>query len=195
MRKKLLITTAILFFIGLTAMPSFALSSLAEDFLRACRSIDSEFPPPDWDRYELRDAALEVLDEIDAGLYDPWPVDFCLQALGHTEFHEDIDRILAYEEKMTYSVLISLRGFQHTKAVNLFIRYLDNSKSPKRECAVRGLAQVDFDKFKNPAELKSHVLATLNNARQKEKVDWLIDVMDKSIAQVESFRIKKAPQK
>lgn len=190
MRKILLISITAVLFIGVMAMPSFAMSSLADDFLLACRALDSEFPPPKWSKTDVRAAALEVLNAVDAGKFkDDWPLDFCIRALGYTEYNQDIDRILSYEQRMTYPVLIALKGFQHQKVVDLFMKYLSDTKSPKRECAVKGLAAVDFKKFDNPAELRNKVLAALNNARQKEKRNWLKDDMDLAISIVEGYAI------
>jgi MoxR-like ATPase len=190
MRKIILISITAVFIIGMMAIPSFAMSSLAEDFLRACRATDSEFPPPKWNKSDVRAAALEVLDAVDAGKYkDNWPLDFCIRALGYTEYNQDIDRILSYEQKMTYPVLIALRGFQHQKAVNLFLKYLVDTKSPKREAAVKGLAAVDFKKFDNPSDLKNKVLSALNSARQKEKRNWLKEEIDQAISIVKGYSI------
>ena len=193
MKKYILILTIASLFLGFMAMPASALSENAERFLLSCRALDAPFPPENWDRWDLRDAALEVLDAIEAGSYKPWPTDFCIKALGHTRFPEDLERILAYEEKMTYSVLRALKGFPHEKAVNTMFKYLNDEKSPKRESAVVGLADIDFRKMKDGAEWKTKILDKLRTARDKEKVDWLIKDMDEAIAKVETAPVLKKP--
>ncbi|MCD6217412.1 hypothetical protein J7L05_06090 [bacterium] len=198
MKKLIYISIMACFVVGFFAMPASALSHNAEKFLQACTALDSVFPPRNWDKYDLRDAALEVLDEIEDGTFNAWPTeptDFCLKTLGYTQFPEDVDRIIAYEDDLTYSVLRSLKGFPSVKAIECHYRWLDNEIMPKRELAFQGLADIDFNKLKKPDKWRSDVLAKLINARQKEKVDWLIKILDKSITKVESFKIKKAPKK
>lgn len=191
MKKTILITIMTLLIFSINAAPANALSENAERFLLHCRAIGAPFPPEHWDKLDLRDAAIEVLDAIEAGYHDPWPLDFCIKAIGHTKFPIDIDRILAYEDQMVYSVLRALRGFPHEKAVETYLKYIDSDRAPKRESAVLGLEAVDFEKIKDGADWKPEVLNALRNARQKEKVDWLIPKMDKAIATVQAAPVPK----
>ena len=191
MKKIYLLTILGCFFILLTSVPSFALSDNAERFLRSCRALDAEFPPDNWDRYDLRDAAIEVLDEIENGNFEKWPLDFCLKTLGHTKFPEDVDRILKYEDEWIYSVLRSLKGFPSTKAIECHIRWIGNKVGPKRELAIQGLAEIDFSKLKDAKKWKLRVLNELDNARQKETEDWLIIEINDALVNVESAKLPK----
>lgn len=195
MKKIVLITLLTSLILGLYVMPANAMSEKAEKFLLACRALDAPFPPRNWDRYDLRDASLEVLDAIESGSYDRWPLDFCVKALGAAQFPEDIDRILAYEDDMTYSVLRALKGFPHEKAVNTLIKYLGDEKAPKRESAAVGLAALDFRKLENGADLKNKVLSALKNARQKEKENWLVADYNEAIAKVQSAPVSAKPKR
>ncbi|MBU1023082.1 hypothetical protein KKB99_02240 [bacterium] len=192
MKKPYILIILGCFFILLTAIPSFALSDNAERFLRSCRALDSAFPPENWDRYDLRDAAIEVLDEIESGSYEKWPLDFCLKTLGHTQFPEDVDRILKYEDEMIYSVLRSLKGFPSGKAIECHIRWIDNKVGPKRELAIQGLADIDFRKLKEAKKWHSRVLSELNNARQRETEDWLIVEINDALAAVQSAKLPES---
>ena len=67
MRKIIITMLFANLLLGLTAIPGFALSSLAEDFLKSCTALDAPFPPKGWERGELRSASREVLDAIERG--------------------------------------------------------------------------------------------------------------------------------
>ncbi len=191
MKKIFFITIIASLIVGFTATPSTALTENAERFLQSCRALDAPFPPPNWDKYDLEDAALEVLDEIECGNYDDWPIDFCLKTLGYTQFPEDVDRILPYEKKMTSTVLRSLKGFPSTKAIECHLRWIDNKIAPTRELAIQGLADIDFKKLDNGKKWHLKVIGEIQKAKSVEKVDWLLDVINKSLAKVESYTFPK----
>jgi len=190
MKKTILITILACGLLGILLIPAGALSSLADDFIKACTALDAPFPPKGWERADLRDAALEVLDEIESGNYDKWPLDFCLKALGYTQYPEDLDRILSYEKKMNDSVLRSLRGFPSPRAVDFLIKYLGNKEATKREMAAWSLADIDFKKFDKPEIWRTKVQTAIKTARRKEKESWLKkdydQVLDKIAANAES---------
>jgi hypothetical protein len=186
MRKSIILLIISGFILGFLAAPSFALSDNAEKFLLSCRALDSKFPPENWDKSDLRNAALEVLDAIESGSYDRWPLDFCIKTLGYTQFPGDLDRILAYEDEMTYSVLRSLSGFPHERAINTLIKYLDDEEAPKRESAIIGLQAMDFRKLTKGSEFKNRILTELIKARQDEKENWLVKQFNEAIAKVQS---------
>jgi hypothetical protein len=172
--KKTIIT--IILAVGLLAamaIPSIALSSLANNFIKACTALDSPFPPRGWDRGDLRDAALEVLNNIERGDYPKWPTDFCLKALGYTQYPEDLDRILAYEKTMNSTVLRSLQGFPSPRAVDLLIKYLGDKEATTRELAAWSLADIDFKKFDKPTDWRNKVVNAITTASKKEKESWL----------------------
>jgi hypothetical protein len=173
MRKSILITILAIGLLGALALPSFALSSLANNFIKACTALDAPFPPTGWDRGDLRDAAIEVLNNIERGDYPKWPTDFCLKAIGSTQYPEDLDRILAYEKTMNDTVLRALSGFPSSRSVDFLIKYLDNKEATKRELAAWSLSDIDFRKFEKPAEMRSKVLKAIKNARSVEKESWL----------------------
>jgi len=162
------------------------MSSRAEDFLKACTALDAPFPPRGWEKADLRDAALEVLDEIESGNYKKWPLDFCLKALGSTRYPEDLDRILVYEKKMNDSVLVALRGFSTPKATDFLIGYLANKEATKRELAAWGLADMDFAKFDKPDDWRNKVLGVIRQARRKEKTAWLKKDYDMVLDKIEA---------
>ena len=191
MRKLFLITIIAGLILGFTALPSSALTDNAEKFLQSCLALDAPFPPTNWDKYDLRDAAIEILDEIESGNFEKWPVDFCLKTLGYTQFPEDIDRILPYEKKMTSTVLRSLKGFPSIKAIECHFRWIDNEIAPTRELAIQGLADIDFKKLENGKIWHSKVIGEIQKAKSKEKIDWLQDVIDKSLDKVESYTFPK----
>lgn len=192
MKKIFLITIIASLIMGFTATPSSALSDNAERFLQSCRALDAPFPPTNWDKYDLRDAALEVLDEIESMHYDDWPVDFCLKTLGYTQFPEDVERILPYENKMTSTVLRSLTGFPSSKAIECHLRWISHEIGPRRELAIQGLADIDFKKLDNGKKWHLKVLDEIRKAKSREKVDWLIDVIDKSLGKVKAYRFPKS---
>ncbi|MBU1024102.1 hypothetical protein KKB99_07455 [bacterium] len=188
MKKLIYISVIISFMLGFMAMPSFALSDNAERFLRSCRALDSEFPPTNWDKYDLRDAAIEVLNEIENGQYERWAIDFCLKTLGYTQFPEDAERILKYEDEMIYSVLRSLRGFPTEDAINCHLRWIDNKIGPKRELAIQGLAEIDFNKLKDGEKWHGIILTELSKARSREKENWLIKEIDEATVKVKAAK-------
>jgi hypothetical protein len=190
-KKIFLITIITSLIIGFSATPSSALSDNAEKFLQSCLTLDAPFPPPNWDKYDLRDAAIEVLDEIESGNFDDWPVDFCLKALGKTQFPEDVDRILPYENEMTSTVLRSLAGFPSTKAIECHLRWIGNEIGPRRELAIQGLADIDFKKLDDGKKWHAKVLDEIRKAKSREKIDGLMVVIDKSLANVEAYRFPK----
>jgi len=186
MNKTLLISIIAGLLLGLSIIPANAMSSNAEDFLKSCRALDAPFPPRGWEKADLRDAALEVLDEIESGNYDKWPVDFCIKALGYTQYPEDLDRILAYEKKMNNSVLRALRGFPSSKAVDFLIKYLGDKEATKRELAAWSLADIDFRKFDKPDDWRNKALNAIRQARRKEKTSWLKKDYDKVLNKIEA---------
>ena len=188
MKKLIYIALISSFILGFMSMPSYAMSDNAERFLRACRALDSDFPPPTWDKYDLRDAAIEVLNEIEDGNYDRWAIDFCLKTLGYTQFPEDVDRILKYENEMIYSVLRSLKGFPTESAIKCHLRWIDNKIGPKRELAIQGLAEIDFNEIKSGEKWHGIVMTELNDARSREKENWLIKEIDQATAKVRAAK-------
>jgi hypothetical protein len=186
MKKIILITILAISFLGALIIPSMAFSSLANDFLKACTALDSEFPPTGWDQADLRDAAIEVLNSIERGDYPKWPIDFCLKAIGSTQYPEDLDRILAYEKTMNDTVLKSLSGFPSSKSVEFLIKYLGNKEATKRELAAWSLSEIDFTKFDRPTTVRNKVLLAIKNARGKEKESWLKKDFAKVIEKIES---------
>lgn len=188
MKKIFLVTIIAMLLVGFTAMPSSAFTGNAERFLQSCLALDAPFPPENWDRFDLADAASEVLDEIECGNFEDWPTDFCLKALGSTQFPEDVDRILPYEKKMTSTVLRSLKEFPSTKAIECHLRWIDNEIAPNRELAIQGLADIDFKKLENGKKWHSKVIGEIQKAKSKEKIDWLLDVINKSLSKVEAYK-------
>jgi len=189
--KKYMLLVLFGFLITLALAPStFALSRLADDFLKACTALDSPWPPEKWSKDDLRSAALEVLDATENGSLDVWPRSFCLKALGYAQNPDDLPRILAYEERMNYTVLQSLKGFSHPDAIECLLKYLNNEKAPKRELAVKGLAAMDFTKLDKPETWKNKVKDAIQKALTKEKVDWLKKDMQSALTKVEKAKIK-----
>jgi len=150
-----------------------AMSSLANDFLKACRAVDSPWPPENWSKDDLRAASLEVLNAIEGGSYDRWPRDFCLKALGYVRNPDDLPRILAYKDTMNNCVLRSLKGFSHPDAIDFLLKYVTSEKPTKREMAIKGLAEIDFTRLDKPELWKSKVQTAIQKAYSKEKVSWL----------------------
>ena len=178
---------------GLSAMPSAAMSSLAEDFIKACTALDSPWPPRGWERDDLRSAALEVLDAVESGNYDKWPVDFCLKALGSTQYPEDLPRILAYKEEMLDTVLFSLKGFPDQKAIEFLIKYLSDKEPTIRELAVYSLGDIDFKKMAESKKWWDKVILEVRKMKQKEKVGWLKKDIDKVLVKLEKAEPKSKP--
>ena len=190
MKKDILITISAIFVMAFCMSPSFALSSLAEAFIRDVSQPDAVIPPPNWSREDLRSAALEVLDTIENGAYEKTALDYSLKTLGFLQYAEDLPRILAYEEKMPYTVLRSIAGFPHPDAINCLIGHLDDEKSPRRKLAVKGLAAMDFTKLDKPEIWKNKVKDAIQKALSKEKVDWLKKDIKIALAKVEKAKTK-----
>jgi len=178
---------------GLSAMPSSAMSSRAEDFIKACTALDSPWPPRGWERDDLRSAALEVLDAAESGNYDKWPVDFCLKALGSTQYPEDLPRILAYKDEMLDTVLFSLKGFPDQKAIEFLIKYLSDKEATIRELAVYSLGDIDFKKMADSKKWWDKVISEVRKMKQKEKVGWLKKDIDKVLVKLEKAEPKSKP--
>lgn len=170
--------------------PSFALSTRAENFLKACQTYDMPFPPKDWSKNDLRLAALEVLDAIEAGQISYWPKGFCLIALGYVQNPSDLGRILSYEDDMPSTVLQALKGFSHPDAIDFLIGYLNNDWDSRRELAVISLSAMDFDKLDNPWDWYNKVYNALVAASKREKEDWLKKDIEKSIQNLKKPTVK-----
>jgi hypothetical protein len=186
MKRSFLTILLITGFLVIMAIPSFAMSNLANRFIKACTALDAPFPPTDWDRGDLRDASIEVLNNIERGDFAKWPTDFCLKALGYTAYPEDLNRILAYEKSMPYTVLRALKGFEVPEAVDLLIKYLDDKEPTKRASAAWSLSGMDFREFDKPSEWKSKVLSAIKAAKSNEKQAWLKKDYDKVLKIIES---------
>jgi hypothetical protein len=190
MRKIAILIIITGFILGLSTIPGFAMSSLARDYLRACCAYDSPFPPRGWDRDDLRSAALEVLDEVESGNYDEWPIDFCLKTLGYTQYPEDLPRILAYKDEWLDTVLRSLKGFPHPKAIDFLVVYLNDKEAVIRELAVSSLGDIDFKKMDEPVKWRNKVIEEVTKTRQKEKVEWLKKDIDRVLEKLEKSQVK-----
>lgn len=184
--KNLMIALMAFTTLLIVVQPSYSLSTRAEDFIRACTALDSPWPPTKgWERSELRYAALEVLDAIEGGYYEKWPLDFCLKALGSTKYPEDLPRILAYKDEMLDTVLRSLKGFPHKDAIEFLIKYLSDKEPTIRELAVYSLGDIDFKLMSDSKQWRDKVIAEIRKMRQKEKVGWLKKDIDKVLEKLE----------
>jgi hypothetical protein len=195
MRKRITITILAGLILGLLVAPSFAMSDLAESFLLSCRAIGAPSQLDKWDKNDLRIAAIEVLDEIEGGRYDKWPVAFCLYSLGRSQYPTDIPRITAYKDEMIYVVLDSLRGFPHKDAVEFLLKYVNDKEVTIREEAIKGLAVMDFMKLENGRKWHSVILDSFVKARASEKVDWMKDDLDTAIKKVKNAKLPAVKQK
>ena len=182
MRKINLLTILATLIILSLAIPASAMSLKAENFLRACRTLDAPFPPKNWSDRDIRAASLEILDEIEAGRFAPWASEFCVTALGVLGNPDDLPRILAYEDGMTCTVLRALKGFSHPDAIECLFRQIDSDTDTTRELAVKSLAAMNFNKMKEPMLWYVKVLDALKTAYKKETVDWLKDDIQKAIS-------------
>ena len=190
MKKIILISILSILTVASIIMPSFALSDRAEDFLKACRMYDVPFPPENWSKDDLRAAAIEVLDEVEAGRMSYWPKSFCLITLGYVKNPDDLPRILSYEDDMPSTVLRSLKGFSHPDAINFLIKYLDHERDSRRELAVMSLAVMDFNKLENPWDWYNKVYNELSAALKREKEDWLRKDIEKAIQNLKKPAVK-----
>ncbi len=172
--------------IVLAPMPAAAYTEPAEDFLQACRQPDTPFPPEDWSHEEIRDAALEVLDAFENDEEEGWVVHFCLVALGHAGFSEDLPRILAYEDTMTATVLRSLSGYPSAEAVECLLRHITSERASFRDRAIRGLMEIDFDELDDSEEWREKVSDELAVAREAEAVELLVELIDEALSVIES---------
>jgi hypothetical protein len=163
-------------------IPASAMSSRAEDFLKACRTLDAPFPPKTWSNQDIRLAALEILDAIEAKQMSLWPRTFCVIALGSVKNPADLPRILAYEDEMPNTVLQSLKGFSHPDAINYLIRHLSSDEDSTRELSVIGLAEMKFDNLDEPMVWYTKVSDALKSAQKKETESWLKEDMQKAIS-------------
>ncbi len=184
MKKLLTISIISVLFIGLISASAMAYSDLAERFIRSCYTMDSVFPPENWDKMELRDAAFEVLNEIEAGTLDMPITDFCLLAIGSVGDPEDIPDILIYYDDMPCTVIRSLSGFAHPDVIEFLLEKTDLKDTPKRELAVLSLSKMDFKKLEKPMDWYNKVRDKLIAVRDKEKVDWLKADIDKIISEL-----------
>lgn len=195
MRKQIYITLLTGLILGLLLAPSYAMSDLAERFLLSCRAIGAPSQLDKWDKNDLRIAAIEVLDEIEAGSYDKWPLVFCLNSLGMAQYPQDIPRITAYKDDMIYVVLDSLRGFPHKDAIEFHLKYVTNKEVTIREVAIKSLAETDFMKLEEARKWHSTILASFEKAKKSEKVDWMKKDLDKAIQKVKNAKLPPVKQK
>lgn len=171
-------------------IPAGAISSRAENFLQACRTLDVPFPPKNWSNQDIRSAALEVLDAIESGKMSLWPRTFCVIALGYVSNPDDLPRILAYEDEMPDTVLQSLKGFSHPDAINYLLRHLTSDTDSTRELAVIGLAAMNFDKMDEPMVWYTKVSDALKAAQKKETEDWLKEDIQNAISSLKKPQAK-----
>jgi len=182
MRK--IITLALLILI-LPAMPAYALSELADDFLLECRQLDRPFPPEDWSDEDIRLASHEVLDYYEDTGEEEWAVYFCIVALGHTRVEGDVSRILDYEDTWTEAVIEALRGFPSPDAIECLLRQSVAERATFREQAYKGLGEIDFDELEEPDEWRETVIEGLLEARELEEYEPLIELIDETIESIE----------
>ena len=182
---KKILTISILLSLALIANPAFAYSQLAEDFLTISLQTDAPFPPEHWAIEDLHAAATEVLDAYESDDGEESAVYYCLIALGHAAYPEDIHRILEYEESMTGTVLWSLRGFSVPEAVECMLRWAGTETS-ERELAYQGLGTIDYNQLDEPDEWRERVTDQLLELRESESIDWLIEEIDETLAEIEA---------
>jgi len=168
--------------------PAQAISERAAKFIQYCSLEDMPWPPAGWTKSELREAALEVLDAIENGSIKDHIKGACLQTLGYTQNPDDLPRIMAYKDRMPKTVLRSLKGFPHPDAINYLIEHVNSEKQIIREIAIKGIADVDFRKLKEPEKWKSRVLDVIKTVLKKEKVDWLKKDIEKALKKVEEAK-------
>ncbi|MFH1677150.1 MAG: hypothetical protein ABIC40_09010 [bacterium] len=161
-----------------------AYSDLADDFLLIC-STDAPFPPENWSKGDLRAAALEVLDGIETGGNDRWPLYYCLITLGYGQNPDDVQRILAYEEDMPSTVLRSLRGFPDPDAIECMLKWAASDRY-QRELAFRGLGEIDFDLLEDGDEWRDKVISELLIVRKAESNSRVIESIDEAITQIQT---------
>jgi hypothetical protein len=195
MRKRITITILAGLILGLLVAPSFAMSDLAESFLLSCRAVGQPSPLERWDKNDLRTAAVEVLDAIEGGRYDKWPLVFCLNSLGMAQYPIDIPRITAYKDDMIYVVLDSLKGFPHKDAVEFQLKYVTNKEVTIREVAIKGLAEIDFMKLDNARKWHGVILESFEKAKASEKVDWMKKDLDTAIKKVKNAKLPAVKRK
>lgn len=175
MKKIFAISILTLLIVGFSAIPSMAYSSLAGDFMKACRTYDVPFPPENWDKADLRVAAIEVLDLVNAGQVDEALASFCIKAIGYAGNPDDLPLILSYKDDMPSTVLRSLQGFAHPDAIKFLIGKLGSKEINTRELASQSLGAMDFSKMEKPMNWYSTVESALKTAYDKEKEQWLKD--------------------
>lgn len=172
--KKMFIYIAVsILLVGLLAAPSLALSATGEDFVRYCYTLDAPFPPPDWDKADLRDAALDVLQEAESGYLDSGLINFCLIALGSVGDTCDLDVIMSYSDDMPRTVLRALNGFTHPEAIDYLLYNVESDKITTRELAVLSLEKMDFKKLDKPMDWYEKVRSKLIEVLNNEKEEWL----------------------
>lgn len=172
-------------FISFIAVASIASSDIAEKFIRDCHTLDSVFPPESWDKMELRDAAFEVLYDIESGTLEMPLTNFCLIAIGSVGYPEDIPDVLVYYDDLPATVIRAMGGFSHPDSIEFLLEKTDLKYTPKRELAVMSLSKIDFKKLEKPLDWYNTVKNKLIEVRDKEKVDWLKADIDKVINELE----------
>jgi len=184
MRYRVLLIALLL--ILLPAGRATAYSDLAEDFLLACRRLDTQFPPADWSADDLRFAALEVLDAYESDGLNDWAVYFCLVTLGYTRCAEDMPRILAYEDTMTEAVVRSLSGWPNPDAVECLLRQVESEDASYRELAVGSLAEMDFEEMEDPGVWRERVAGVLRDALAAEPFEPIAELISATLTAIES---------
>ncbi len=183
--KNIAILTLI-WFLLIPSNPAIALSDLAKDFLIQCRQLDTIFPPDDFSDEDLRDAALEILDNFEENDEYGWAVFSCLTALGHVRNPDDIPRMLVYEDSMTGALLRALRGFPAPDAIDCMLRWIDTEKPGLRELSIKAIAEIDFDMLDDPDFWRELVLDELLTARESETVEVFVELLDEIVTELES---------
>lgn len=185
MSKTLTIITTATVIMYFSLLPAYAYSTLAENFLRECRTTDAAFPPENWSVDDLRIAALEVLDDIELNGGDTWPVYFCLITLGYVQYPDDIERILAYEDDRPRTVLRALCGYPDPTAINTLLAWAATDTS-ERELAYIGLKEINYDLLDEPDEWREIVVNELNRIREFEEIPRLIEMLDETIINIQN---------
>jgi len=187
--KKLLINIAFFTFVLnlIVSSNAYALSSLANDLIRECNKCDEEFPPANWNMEQLRSAGLEILNAIESGSVERSNLYCCLYALGYVKNPNDIDRILKYEKDMPTTVLHTLDGFPHEKAIKCMLRFTISKDEILRELAYIGLGNVDYTKLeKDSKKWREKAKNMLIEKRRIEKKDWILESLDKALKKIDS---------
>jgi predicted metal-dependent hydrolase len=87
---------------------------------------------------------------------------------------------------MTGCVLHALSGFPAPDAIECLDRWIRARRPHLRQTAIEGLAQVDYNQMDEPSAWRDWILGELRSVRETETVQEIIDLIDQSIAAIES---------